>query len=159
MSFKVNQANIDSLLNDMNTIMESAEHKALFVKEAEDKKERKPFGGYTYNASGDKGNKVQPPVPAPKEGYKPPTNASAVLDDLVKIADYLGNAGFITSEAITDNLINSIIVEAKTKAKKAKKELKKAKKLAKKEKKMAKLEEKEEKKAEKPCPEGDPTCE
>ena len=89
------------------------------------------------------------------------TTASEILSDLVKIADYLGDAGFITSEAITDNLINSIIVEAKTKAKKVKKEMKKAKKAAKKAKKAEKLEEKAEKKEEKAdlCPKDDPNCE
>ena len=166
MSLKSNPQIAESLATDMDSIMNSAGHKALFIKEADLK-------DFKYNPSGNKGNKIEPAKPAPvsPDGYKhaaenvsfvKPVTSSEILSDLVKIADYLGNVGLITSEAMADTLINSIIVEAAKKEKKAKKVAKKAKKAAKKERKMKKLEEKVEKKEEKiekECPEGDPTCE
>lgn len=52
---------------------------------------------------------------------KPPqATASDAINVLVKVADYLGENGYRMSEAIADNLIKSIIIEAKKKDKKEK---------------------------------------
>lgn len=51
-----------------------------------------------------------------------------IINTLVKIADYLGDNEYLFSEAIADDLIKSIIVEAKKKGKKDKKFNKKMKK-------------------------------
>jgi len=55
------------------------------------------------------------------------SDEGSILNSIVRIADYLGQNGFIISEAIADSLISNIVVEAKAK-KKAKKAAKKAKK-------------------------------
>ena len=84
-----------------------------------------------------------------KHEEQPPTATASetMLNTLVKIANELGEKGLITSEALADSLIQSIVVEAKQKikedkkkAKKEKKEMKKLKKLDKKTKKDMKCE-------------------
>lgn len=76
--------------------------------------------------------------------------AASLVNSLVKMANYLGRSGYTMSEAITDNLIKSIVVEAKKKEDKKKK-------LNKLQEKMMRMKGKKNKTHE--CEEGDEECE
>ncbi|MFZ4795912.1 MAG: hypothetical protein ACOYMA_00365 [Bacteroidia bacterium] len=87
-------------------------------------------------------------LPTTSPTIKP--TAASLVNSLVKMANYLGRSGYTMSEAITDNLIKSIVVEAKKKEDKKKK-------LNKLQEKMMRMKGKKNKTHE--CEEGDEECE
>ena len=79
--------------------------------------------------SGPKGTQYASLAPTLAASHSTTAVATSVLDTIVRIANYLGENDMLISEAIADNLINSILVEAKKKSgKKGKKENKEGKK-------------------------------
>ncbi len=81
-------------------------------------------------------SRTQPAGPPPQTGN---VTAEDVINSIVKIADFLGENEYELSERIADNLIESIVVEAKKKAKKKEeKKMKKEKETEKKDKKEKK---------------------